>query len=178
MVTQVGAQVMHKVAAIRGRFLIGLIWFSAQSAWAMDVVLSDQQSPIVLTVQGIESAERTIQAVAYKFNNPAIYEALSKALKRGVQVTLIADADNADNKKSLVNAIEQRGARVIRWQENEMHAKFTIFDQRTVLAGSFNWTRAAGSKNMEIALQVSDAESVAAFLAAFQRLEHYGGKND
>lgn len=155
-----------------------VIWLLAVPVWALDVVTSDQQSPILLTIQQIESAERTIQAVAYKFNNPSIYQALEEALKRGVQVTLIADAGNADSKNSLVNAIEGQGARVIRWQGSEMHAKFSVFDQRTALAGSFNWTRAAGGKNMEIALQLSDGESVAALLAAFKRLEQLAAQQN
>lgn len=138
--------------------------------------MSDRQSPISLTVQQIARAETTIQAVAYKFNNPSIYTALREALQRGVQVTLIVDAGNADSKKSLVDAIEQQGAQVIRWQASEMHAKFAIFDQRTVLAGSFNWTRAAGSRNLELALAFNDDASVSAFVADFERLEQHGGQ--
>ena len=51
-----------------------------------------------------------------------------------------------------------------------MHHKFAVVDSAILLTGSFNWTRAAASKNVENCLVTSAPEAVAAYAAEFEKL--------
>ena len=51
-----------------------------------------------------------------------------------------------------------------------MHHKFAIFDGRTLLNGSYNWTRGAARDNQENVMISDDQRLVAQFQGEFDRL--------
>jgi mitochondrial cardiolipin hydrolase len=51
-----------------------------------------------------------------------------------------------------------------------MHHKFAVFDARTLLTGSYNWTRSADEYNKDNFLVTDDPHLVQAFSATFDRL--------
>lgn len=51
-----------------------------------------------------------------------------------------------------------------------MHDKFTIFDERLVATGSYNWTQSAEVANYENLVVLDDPDVVARFLREFQWL--------
>ena len=58
-----------------------------------------------------------------------------------------------------------------------MHHKFAVFDSRTLLFGSYNWTRSAAQDNEEDLVVVRERGLVSSFLAEFERLwERYGNR--
>jgi phosphatidylserine/phosphatidylglycerophosphate/cardiolipin synthase-like enzyme len=52
-----------------------------------------------------------------------------------------------------------------------MHHKFALFDNETLLNGSFNWTRSASDVNQENILITQDAELVEKFSRQFDYLQ-------
>jgi cardiolipin hydrolase len=51
-----------------------------------------------------------------------------------------------------------------------MHHKFALFDQRVLLTGSYNWTRAAARDNQENIVITGDPVLVDAFTNTFEDL--------
>jgi phosphatidylserine/phosphatidylglycerophosphate/cardiolipin synthase-like enzyme len=51
-----------------------------------------------------------------------------------------------------------------------MHHKFAVFDARTLLTGSYNWTRSAAEDNRENVLVVDDPRLVRPFVETFEEL--------
>jgi phosphatidylserine/phosphatidylglycerophosphate/cardiolipin synthase-like enzyme len=51
-----------------------------------------------------------------------------------------------------------------------MHHKFAVFDRRSVLTGSYNWTRSAFRANQENTILTEDPTLVRLFEGEFERL--------
>ncbi len=108
-------------------------------------------------IDAVYSAQSSISVAAYAFTCPRIAEALRDAYKRGVDVQLLIDKSQLKEKYSQLSFLLQEGIPVyIDPAEGLAHNKTMIFDDRWVLTGSFNWTRAANSKNAENLLLIDD----------------------
>ena len=51
-----------------------------------------------------------------------------------------------------------------------MHHKFAVFDRKTLLNGSFNWTRGASEMNSENVMVLDDARLIGQFLDRFEAM--------
>ena len=51
-----------------------------------------------------------------------------------------------------------------------MHHKFMIIDGRTVMTGSYNWTRSAETRNEENLISVDDPQLAIRFTEEFERI--------
>ena len=54
--------------------------------------------------------------------------------------------------------------------EFHMHHKFAVFDAKTTLTGSYNWTRSAARHNEENLLVTTDPTVTSAYMGAFEEL--------
>ncbi len=134
------------------------------------LAVSLDASPVDLTVAAIEGAERQILVVVYKFDEPELFNALEAAMARGVHVRIIADAEEAGRKRSLVDDSQMLGAVARRWVDGKLHAKFAVIDDDLVLSGSYNWTKSAAEDNVELFLASEDPEVVKEFADLFESL--------
>jgi phospholipase D len=108
-------------------------------------------------VDVINSAQSSIFVATYAFTCPRISEALRDAYKRGIDVELLIDKSQLKEKYSQLPFLLDGGISVfIDSAEGLAHNKTMIIDERFVLTGSFNWTRAANSKNAENILLIED----------------------
>jgi phospholipase D len=108
-------------------------------------------------VDAINSAQSSISVAAYAFTCPRIAEALRDAYRRGVDVKLLIDKSQLKEKYSQLSFLLKEGIPVyIDATEGISHNKSMILDNRWVLTGSFNFTRAANSKNAENILLIDD----------------------
>ena len=108
-------------------------------------------------VTAIDSAQSSILVMAYSFTSPQIAEALSEAFQRGVDVKILIDKSQLKEKYCQLSLLLQKGIPVfIDSARGLAHNKVMIFDNRYVLSGSFNFTRAAESKNAENILLIED----------------------
>jgi len=136
------------------------------------IELSAERNPVQLTREGLGAARRSVRAVVYKFDEPGVLESIAAAVGRGVEVRLLVDGEQASRKKSLVGAAAAAGAEVREWpgRRGKLHAKFTLIDDTRALTGSFNWTRSALDKNVELVMVFEDASTLSRWSELFDRL--------
>lgn len=92
-------------------------------------------------IQAINDATSSIDIAIDDFTATEIGDALVAAKSRGVLVRIITDAGFAGNGAHQANRLETAGVQVKRY--SNMHSRFTIFDNQTVLTGSSVWTNTA-----------------------------------
>lgn len=108
-------------------------------------------------VKELEQAASEIKVQAYSFTSRPIAGALVDAHKRGVKVSVILDKSNASEKYSAADFTANMGIPTfIDDQHAIAHNKIMIIDQKTVITGSFNFTRAAEERNAENLLIIRD----------------------
>jgi len=101
-------------------------------------------------VREIRLARREILMQAYSFSCPVIAEALVAAKKRGVKVSIILDRANEKETYSELKMLEEHNLLpLIDAHHAIAHNKIIIIDRRTLLTGSFNFTRQAEQDNAE-----------------------------
>jgi len=101
-------------------------------------------------VRQINKARREILMQAYSFTCPEIAAALIAARKRGVTVTILLDHSNEAVTYSELTDLEQHGLKPqIDANHAIAHNKIMIIDGRTLITGSFNFTRQAELENAE-----------------------------
>ncbi|MDB6138200.1 MAG: putative nuclease [Verrucomicrobiaceae bacterium] len=125
-------------------------------------------------VQEIGHAQQTIRVEAYTLTSKPMLAALVAAQARRVQVTLIIDG-NYGRKTSLhaMDALQAAGAVVvIDSQEDEhggiAHIKCVLIDGLLVMAGSYNWTGQANTRNHEALFLITAPTVLTAMTADFQ----------
>lgn len=108
-------------------------------------------------VSAIEDAKASIYVMAYAFTSLQIAQALVDAYERGIDVKILIDKSQIRNKHSHLQFFAQKGIPVfIDSAAGIAHNKTMILDDRFVLTGSFNWSKAAHSKNAENILLIDD----------------------
>jgi phosphatidylserine/phosphatidylglycerophosphate/cardiolipin synthase-like enzyme len=90
---------------------------------------------------------------------------------RGVSVRIISDNDKSFDIGSDIDELRRAGIPVrLDKTEYHMHHKFAIFDGKTLVNGSYNWTRGAAEYNEENIIVTTDPGLVQRFQAVFDRL--------
>ena len=100
-------------------------------------------------VAEIEKAKK-IDIAVYSITNRKIVDAILDAKKRGAVVRVITDRAMAGNKYSLDEELAAAGIPVVIHKKHKiMHNKYAIFDGKTIVTGSYNWTKNATQSNSE-----------------------------
>lgn len=103
-----------------------------------------------LIVQEINHAQKSILLQAYVFTSTPIAKALTQAKQRGVDVRAILDKSQRTGKYTGATFLRHAGIPLmIDEQAAIAHSKVLIFDQQSVLTGSFNFTKSAQQRNAE-----------------------------
>jgi phosphatidylserine/phosphatidylglycerophosphate/cardiolipin synthase-like enzyme len=121
-------------------FLLLCLCFNAQS-------VDRATDAIVKTLLG---ASKSILVQAYSFTSAPIAEALRDAHRRGVAVQVILDKSQKTEKYSSFTFLQNVGIPVVIDKKHAIaHNKVMIIDSNIVITGSFNFTKAAESRNTE-----------------------------
>lgn len=154
----------------------GCTSIQAQHAPPPEVGLSLDHNPAEVTSDVIATAEQSVAALVYKFDDKTILKAIKKAVERGVAVRLLVDGEEAERKSNLAEDAKKAGAKVRRWKpkKGKLHAKCLIIDGNQVLTGSFNWTDSASESNVELLVFSDDVHLAQEFQAMFERLWEEG----
>ena len=126
-------------------------------------------------VEEIGSAKKNIRIQMYIFTSKRIADALGKAAKRGIKVEVILDKSQEKATYGPWRVMRRDGVDIYFDAEHDTaNNKIAIFDRRTVITGSYNFTKAAEEKNAENILIVSGHRDViGAYVENFNRhLEH------
>jgi phosphatidylserine/phosphatidylglycerophosphate/cardiolipin synthase-like enzyme len=110
-----------------------------------------------MLIAAIDAARRQILVQAYSFTHRRIADALVRAQRRGIEVAVIIDAEQARSEPSIVRELSH-GNVVLRFDHHHAaaHNKTMVIDSGlddcVVMTGSFNFTTAAQQRNAENAL--------------------------
>ncbi|GAB3302668.1 phospholipase D-like domain-containing protein [Hymenobacter tenuis] len=119
----------------------------------------------------ISEARHTLDVCVFTVADDRLTEVLLQAHRRGVRLRLLTDNDKLFDRGSDVRELHAAGVAVrTDCTDNHMHHKFAIADQRTVLTGSYNWTRSAAEYNLENLIITPDPAIVKRYAAEFEKL--------
>lgn len=110
-----------------------------------------------LVVNTIRDAKKSILVQAYSFTSAPIAKALVDAHKRGIKVKVILDKSQKTAKYSSSTMLQNY--QIPTWIDYKVaiaHNKVIIIDGKTVITGSFNFTKAAQLRNAENLLVIHD----------------------
>jgi len=116
-----------------------------------------------LIARRIAQARESVRVQAYLFNDRHIAGALHAALRRGVEVSIVADAaQHASGGLPVLAPLQRAGARVyLDSCHAASHNKIVIVDAATVITGSYNFTQAAQWRNAENVVVISGSRAIA-----------------
>ncbi|WP_324171378.1 phospholipase D-like domain-containing protein [Sulfurimonas sp.] len=107
----------------------------------------------------IKDSKRSIDIAMYNFGNKKLVKLLLKAKKRGVEVKVFYDKKDVNFKSIDANTLDKK-----------LHTKIAIFDKRTVVFGSPNWTKKSFKNNYEVLYITDDKKLVSKFNNFFKSL--------
>jgi len=117
---------------------------------AIEAVFSPNLGATKKIIEEIAKAKKSILVAAYSFTSSDLAKALLKAKECGVLIKLILDKSQVSQKYSSSRFFINQGFLVkIDSKHAIFHNKFMIIDEKTVITGSFNFTKAAENKNAE-----------------------------
>jgi phosphatidylserine/phosphatidylglycerophosphate/cardiolipin synthase-like enzyme len=139
--------------------------FSPQASYRL-CFTPDGDSCEKLLIEAIQATRRSLHVQAYSFTSVPIAQAVKQAKERGVDVQVIVDKSQVSEKYTSATYLKNGGVPVvIDTRPAIAHNKVMIFDGRAVFTGSYNFTKAAETRNTENGLLVrDDAALVKAYL--------------
>jgi phosphatidylserine/phosphatidylglycerophosphate/cardiolipin synthase-like enzyme len=141
--------------------LVAALWAGAPPSFspAADLLLDRTPVKVLFSPNGgcteaivdqIDQARSAVLVQAYGFTSLPIAKALLKAQRRGVRVEVILDKSQRTRRPSPAAFLANAGIPTFIDAEHAIaHNKVMIIDDRTVISGSFNFTRAAEERNAE-----------------------------
>lgn len=119
----------------------------------------------------LQAAEASVDICVFTITDDRITDAIVDTHRRGVAVRVVSDGDKADDLGSDVDDLRDLGIEVrVDVSPAHMHHKFAVFDDRVLLTGSYNWTRAAAQDNQENVLVTDDRRLTEAYRVQFDRI--------
>jgi len=134
------------------------LWIGvAAAAEPIQVFFSPHGGCTEAAVENLNKATNSVLVQAYSFTSAPIAQALVAAEKRGVKVQVILDKSQRTEKYSSADFVAHAGIPTfIDTKHAIAHNKIMVIDGKTILTGSFNFTKAAESSNAENLLVIQD----------------------
>ena len=110
-----------------------------------------------LILDEISTAKKRILVQAYSFTDQYIAEALMAASMRGVDVRVLLDKSNIKDGRSQKGSLIAQGI-PLRFDSPQgiAHNKIMIIDDHKIITGSYNFSKAAYTRNTENLLVISN----------------------
>ena len=162
---------------------LALLLFSLCAfAGSPEVYFSPEGGCTDAVVRELSEAKKEILVQAYSFTSTPIAKALIEAQKRGVKCRVILDKSQRTEKYSEADFLIHEGIETwIDFIPKIAHNKIIIIDRKTVITGSFNFTKAAEKWNAENLLVIDNKRLAKDYAENWQkRLElsmPYSGKD-
>ena len=132
-----------------------------------------EQKPENLLISVINGAQTQLDVAIYSLTHPDIVAAIKEAKKRGVNVRLITDKQQAGG-QSQTEALKILGSAGVPTKINShsglMHLKMVVADKKVATTGSFNFSKAASTTNDEVLMVLRDETVAKSFAAEFERM--------
>lgn len=157
-------------------YRIIVILFLAASVRAADVQVwfSPSGGCTEAVVNNLNKATNSVLVQAYSFTSAPIAEALVAAHKRHVNVQVILDKSQKTEKYSSADFVAHAGIPTFIDSKHAIaHNKIMVIDSKTILTGSFNFTKAAEQNNAENLLVIQDVKLAYTYTTNWQaHLKH------
>jgi phosphatidylserine/phosphatidylglycerophosphate/cardiolipin synthase-like enzyme len=128
----------------------------------IEVAFSPNQKVTALIIKALAQARSVILVSAYSFTSKDLAQALLDAKKRHVKIKIILDKSQLSQRYSSSSFFANQGFDLrIDGKHAIFHNKIMIIDDNTVITGSFNFTKAAETKNAENLLIIRDNPALA-----------------
>ncbi|MDE2420849.1 MAG: DUF1669 domain-containing protein [Gammaproteobacteria bacterium] len=128
-------------------------------------------------IKQLETADSRIVAAVAWFTDSDIFDVLCKKAQQGVQVSivLIEDEINQGVGRLNFNRLKNLGGSVTfvpasGYDTPTMHHKFCVIDNKTVITGSYNWSKKARSNDENITILYDSEKFALQYLDVFQEL--------
>jgi phosphatidylserine/phosphatidylglycerophosphate/cardiolipin synthase-like enzyme len=133
------------------------------TAGTIEVIFSPNQGATAAIIKALAEAHKLILVSAYSFTSKEIAQALLDAKNRGVEIKLILDKSQVSQRYSSSTFFANLGFDLrIDIKHAIFHNKVMIIDDKTIVTGSFNFTKAAEAKNAENVLIIRNNPQLAA----------------
>ena len=117
------------------------------------------------------SATRTIDICVFTISDNRIANQIKYCYQKGVKIRILTDNDKTYDTGSDIDELAKNRIPVrIDRTSNHMHHKFAIIDSKSVITGSYNWTRSAERYNHENVLITDEAGVVTKYQKEFNKL--------
>lgn len=129
-------------------------------------------NPKTLLLQAINDAKYTLDIAIYNIKDREIADAILGAKQRGVSVRILTDADKAENNKqaALLKRLSENSIEIKVNSKRKMHLKMTIIDESLIVMGSYNFTEASATENIEQLIAIKNQELGTEWTKIFNRL--------
>ncbi len=125
-----------------------------------------------LLLKAINSTQKSIKVQAYSLKDPDVINALIDVQKSGKSVQILLDKEHLHGKsKSILTDLKAAGILVkIEKTSGLSHNKVMIIDEKTIVTGSYNFSKGAYKRNSENLLILSDETLSKQYLENFEKL--------
>ena len=128
-------------------------------------------------IDHLEKANSEVVAAVAWFTDRDMFEVLCKKARSGINVSVALIGDEINQGPGALNfpRLEAAGGRVAflaqgSRDEPTMHHKFCVIDRKTVITGSYNWSRKARRNDENITVVTDSIEFAAKYLETFDSL--------
>ena len=135
-----------------------------------EVYFSPEGGCTEAVVREVGKARSTLRVQAYSFTSAPIAKALVDAHRRGVKVEVLLDKSQRRERYTAADFLVHAGVPTyIDSRHAIAHDKVMVVDGKTVLTGSFNFTKAAEESNAENLLVLRDEALAAKYVGNWVR---------
>lgn len=188
MARQVSAVIRLSVVClgVAGLFLCGMLSRTpgaenimvGRKPCTIDVLFSPDGGCEDRIIEEIDGAKKAIRVQMYFFTSKPIADALIDARKRGVKVEVILDSSQEKMTYGRFRVLRRAGISVyFDGDHATANNKIMLIDRRTVITGSYNFTKAAEEKNAEnVLILKGDADVLDHYLDNFRTHRGHSSK--
>lgn len=132
---------------------------------------SPENDTITPLLEEIRSAQKSIHFMAFSFTHDRLGDAIREKHKKGIVVKGIFD-ESGLNRYSEYQVMDRDGLSVtVDRTRGAMHHKVIIIDEKTVITGSYNFSKSAEIRNTENLLIIKGNKKIAqVYIDEFRRL--------
>lgn len=133
----------------------------------MNIFFNNIQSKIA---DQIASSNSKIQVAVAWFTNKELLSYLTEKVKLNISVQILISDDVINKRLSFDEFVREGGELLILSGDKFLHEKFSIFDSKKVIVGSYNWTYGAEYKNHESIIASDHENLIKSYSIRFRKL--------
>lgn len=145
---------------------------------AQDICFSPAKEPIsscqIMIITEMKKATGSLKIAVFDFTDKTILDELKILTTRNIKINIILDSRQAKGRHSLSRSLLENKAFNVKTIKGSkggiMHHKYVIIDDKTVITGSYNWSKNALSHNDENAVKITQPEIVNEYINNFNNL--------